>query len=361
MSAIAILHFARAHARDAAGPRGRARGAVNDLSLMLGPGVHAVLGAPEDGTIALHELAAGARRPLRGAVTLAGHDPARTASIRARIGALAPEPRLPPASTVRASILLATRARGEKGNDVAAIVDPLGLAGLLGRSPRSLSFAEARAVELALALSTPAPLLLALHEPLADASVRESLVHQRLRDLAVAGACVLVTTSSPSDAQAFADRVHVLHRGSLAREAAGGALALGAGPAAMVELTAWVRVDRAPDAGGAGAAAGDERAAAAPGPRELAAALSRHAAVRGVSWDAAASAGAWPGTAPVRVRGDSAEACAEALIDAALDTGVTIEAIAQAATGLGEVRTATDVLLRRPVAPPPQGQPGAKP
>jgi ABC-2 type transport system ATP-binding protein len=214
------------------------------------------------------------------------------------------------------------RARGESGDRFDAVIDPLGLAPLHARDPRSLSLAEERAVELALALSTPAPMLLVLHEPLADIAVaRPALVSARLRDIAATGACVIVTTSSPTDARTLAERVLVLHRGQLVRQSLGGE---GLGMPLPVELRVWVRT----------------------GARDLAAALARHPEVRGVSWDDATGESAWPGAAAVRVRGASPEACALAIADAVQETGVEIEGIERRTPGLDEVRATTEALWR---------------
>jgi ABC-2 type transport system ATP-binding protein len=308
------------YARDAAGPLGRARGALSGVTLALGRGVHAFLGAPEDGVLALAELLTGARSPLRGRVTVTGRDPARTPFLRARIGALAAEPRLPAAPTVRGAVRLAMRARGETGERCDDVLDALGLSRLGAREPHSLAFAERRAVELALALSTPAPVLLALHEPLVDLALpRLELLSVRLREAAAAGACVVLTTSSPADARTLADHVLVLHKGLVAREArlenghARAGLMLDEG----ITLRVLVR----------------------SGARQLAAALCARPEVRAVSWQEAADS-----FALIELRGDHAEPCALALIEAALTAGVEIEALSEGAPALGEVRNATETL-----------------
>src|SRR5262249_15926629 len=160
------------------------------------PGLHAVLGTPEDGSLALADLITGARAPLRGRVTVTGRDPARTAYVRARNGALGADPRLPPAPTGRHVVRLAMRAPGGAGGRFDGVVGRLGPPPLQARDPPSLSFAEQRAVELALALSTPAPVLLALHEPLADMALPKlEALQLRLREAAASGACVVITTS----------------------------------------------------------------------------------------------------------------------------------------------------------------------
>jgi ABC-2 type transport system ATP-binding protein len=328
------LVLQQVHARDAAGPRGRARGSITDLSIALGQGIHVFLGAPEDGTLALLDVVTGAGKPLRGTVRIDGSDPAQTPHVRARLGSLAAEPRLPPAPSVGASVRLALRARGEVGHRFDAVLDPLGLSALHARSVRSLSFAEGRAVDLALAVTTPAPLVIALHEPLSDVAVPNlHLIQRRLRELASARICVLCTTSSPADALALGDRVHVLHRGFLVREAGGDGRGLGFG--GLVELIAWIAAPSA-DADRAVHATIGEAA------RGLAASLSRAPGVRGVAWEEMR-----PGAlARVRVRGETAEACADALIDAASETGVAIEAITQGAPDLAEVRAMSDARMR---------------
>ncbi len=334
--ATPVVELARVHARDAAGPLGRSRGALTGASIALGPGVHAFLGTPEDGTLALADLVTGARAPLRGRVTVAGRDPARTPYLRARIGVLPAEPRLLAARTVRDAVRLALRARGETGDRFDAILDPLGLSHLQARVPRSLAFAEQRAVELALAVSTPAPMLLALHEPLADVAMpRLDLLPLRLREAAAAGACVLLTTSSPADARALADHVVLLHKGVIAREARGGAgLVLGDD----VTLRVWIEPRAAGASPGSGA-------------RALVAALALRPEVRAVSWRETAGE-----PSVVEVRGDHAEACALAVIESALATGVEIEALIEEAPALGDVRVATEALweaMRSRPAPPP--------
>ncbi len=245
---------------------------------------------------------------------------------------------------MRAAVRLAMRARGETGDLFDAVLDPLGLSRLQARDPRSLSSGETRAVELALALSTPAPVLLVLHEPLGDVAVpRLALLPLRLREAAHAGACVLLTTSSPADARSLADHVVVLHRGLIAREARGGA---GFVLAEGVTLRAWIR-------------ASSSSSSPAPGARELAAALAARPEVHAVSWS---ESGSEPSR--VDVRGDHAEACALALIECSLLAGVDIEALVEDAPTLGDVRATTETLWSmrvRPVAAAPAPAPAAPP
>lgn len=317
------LVLEQVHAVDAAGPRGIARGRLAGVDLHLTRGVHAVLGAPEDGTIALTEALAGSRHPLRGRVLVAGKEPSRSAAVRARIGALGPVPRLPDARSVRHAVRLAMRARGEQGDRADAVLEALGLSALRARNPLALAFTEARAVELALALSTPAPQLVILHEPLAEVAIAQpGSVRQRISDLASAGVCVVVVTSSPADARLLADDIYVLQRGVILRATKGD----GAGlmPGHDVVLVAWVRDG-------------------SPGVRELAAALAHRPEVHALAVDRPHDAPG--GCAAVRLHGPDLDACAVALSEAAVATGAHIDAIATAPPSMLEVKAATDAMM----------------
>ncbi|WP_437970367.1 ABC transporter ATP-binding protein [Sorangium sp. So ce260] len=337
---IAVLEGVRA--RDSAGEAGRPRGSLFGAGAALGPGVHAVLGAPEDGTLALAEVLAGRAAPLAGRVLVAGRDPFRSAATRARIGVLSIAPELPDGASVASSMSVALRARGAPASGAAALLEPLGVAPLLARRSASLSFAEARAIELSLALGVPQPLLLCLVEPFADVAVPSSApVRERLRALAAGGACVVLITSSTVDASALADRIHVLDRGVFARTEPGDGERLTGAPSAAapgagrseIELHVLVH-ERAPDA---------------PGVRALAAALARSPAVRAGAWEQ----GPVEASSMLRVRAADREAAALAILDAAALEDVTLIAISSPAPSLHDVRAATALHLAavRPARP----------
>ncbi|WP_437959735.1 ABC transporter ATP-binding protein [Sorangium sp. So ce119] len=349
---IVVLEGVRA--RDSAGEAGRPRGSLFGVTAALGPGVHAVLGAPEDGTLALAELLAGRAAPLAGRVLVAGRDPFRSAATRARIGVLSVAPELPDGVSVASSMSVALRARGAPPSSAAALLDPLGVAPLLARRTASLSFAEARSVELSLALGVPQPLLLCLFEPFADVAVPSpELVRERLRALSDGGACVVLITSSTVDARALAERIHVLDRGVIARTEPGDGERLAGAPipaapgAARPEVELHVLLhERGPDA---------------PGARALVAALAASPAVRAGSWEQG-PAGA---SSTLRIRTADREAAALAILDAAAREDVTLAAISSSAPSMHDVRAATALHLaavrpRRPfgapvgdAAPPP--------
>ncbi|WP_438019680.1 ABC transporter ATP-binding protein [Sorangium sp. So ce315] len=340
-------------ARDSAGEAGRPRGGLFGAAAALGPGVHAVLGAPEDGTLALAELLAGRAPPLAGRVLVAGRDPFRSASTRARIGVLSVAPELPDGASVASSMSVALRARGAPQASAAALLEALGVAPLLARGQASLSFAEARAVELALALGVPQPLLLCLFEPFADvAAPSPERVRERLRALSDGGACVVLITSSTVDARALADRIHVLDRGVIVRTEPGDGERLAGAPtsaapgAARPEVELLVLLhERAP--------VNHERAPDAPGARALAAALSSSPAVRAAAWEP----GPGGASSTLRIRAADREAAALAILDAAAREDVALAAISSPAPSLHDVRAATALHLvaarpRRPFGAP---------
>ncbi|WP_437649667.1 ABC transporter ATP-binding protein [Sorangium sp. So ce362] len=337
---IVVLDGVRA--RDSAGEAGRPRGSLFGAAAALGPGVHAVLGAPEDGTLALAEVLAGRAAPLAGRVLVAGRDPFRSAATRARIGVLSIAPELPDGASVASCMSVALRARGAPASSAAALLDPLGLAPLLARRRASLSFAEARAIGLSLALGVPQPLLLCLVEPFADVAVSSPApVRERLRALAADGACVVLITSSTVDASALADRIHVLDRGVVARTEPGDGERLAGAPSSA-----------APGAGGAEVELHvlvHERAPGAPGARALAAALAGSPAVRAGAWEQ----GPVEASSALRIRAADREAAALAILDAAAREDVTLIAISSPAPSLHDVRAATALRLAavRPARP----------
>jgi len=328
-------------ARDTSGPRGRSRGSLTGVSFSLGTGVTAFVGAPEDGTLALVNILSGAQAPARGSILVAGAHPERSPAIRTRMGVLSPEPALPAAKTVGELVSMALHARGQTQTAPSEVLQSLGLERLLSRNPRSLSFAETRAVELVLALSTPTPLLVVLHEPMSDLAVNLlGVVREHVRRLAEAGACVAITTSSPADARALADDIYTLHRGSVFRDERAHQTV----PRGTPLLVAWVRPA--------------EPAEGLAPIRRLAQALSGRSEVTSVAWNDEPSSMAQ--AAEIRLSGLDLDACALALADAATEVGAIVEAIAPSSPAFTRLRAAaeaSDALRRaatplRPIAPP---------
>ena len=317
-------------ARDMAGPRGTTRGALLGATAALGPGVHAFLGAPEDGTVALCDTLAGLRRPLRGSVRIAGEDPWTSPAARSRTGALLAAPEIPHARSVRACVEQVLAALGRSASEAGEVLAELGLGLLAARPTAALSYAETRAVELALALAVvkraPSPAVLVLFEPCADLAVPSAAraVEEVIAAQRASGAVVVLATSSPADARRLADEVWILHRGAVLRREAASSQALAAGD---VEIAVTV-------------AAGDGAAV-----RALAASLAESPAVRAALWEDPPQGS---GRAPVlRVRGANRDACALAVLDAAARAGIALESITSSVPDLPAVRSAAVAWVQR--------------
>lgn len=318
MSELARVTLEAVTARDQAGPKGAARGAITNLSLELPEGVTVVLGAPEDGSLALTELLTGERRAERGRLHIAGGDPHHTPALRARVGALGVVPALPHLTDVASSLALATSGWSTPVAP-AVVLETLGLGALSTRRASSLTRGEERALELALALSLPNPALLVLHEPLCDVEGPSSeAIVQRIEE-AARRTRVLIVTSYPGDARRFG-RVWLLHRGQLVRESASGHADLG--PKVGSHRALWV---------GAGA-------------RSLVAALAGCADVASLTLDVGDDATGESGV--VRVSGPHPDALALAIADAVVSSGCALRGMSELAPALSEVRAATEWELR---------------
>lgn len=186
---------------------------LKGVTLSWESGVLAVLGTPADGTLALLEAAAGLSKVRAGTVTIAGHEPATS---RARVAYVPLASTLPDSLRVDEVCDLAGRLRGEAAQPPAARLAVLGLEALATRRVRSLSQGESRAVSLAIALTSKAPVLL-VDEPLVglDGSAPARVV-EALRARAAAGAAVIVTTASVRDATRLGDQLGVLTQGVFA-------------------------------------------------------------------------------------------------------------------------------------------------
>ena len=204
-----MISLAGLHAR-ARGSAKRPPSRLENVTLSWEKGVLAVLGAPADGTTALLEVLAGVLPVSGGTATVAGGPPDQA---RAHVAYVPLEPALPDPLRVSEVCELATRLRGEPAMTAAARLSPLGIESLADRRVRSLSPGEARAVSLAIALSSRAKVLL-IEEPLAglDAAAPAKVL-EVLRARATAGACVVVTTSSVRDATSLGDQLGMLTQG----------------------------------------------------------------------------------------------------------------------------------------------------
>jgi ABC-type sulfate/molybdate transport systems ATPase subunit len=182
----------------------------------------ALFGPSGAGKTTLLEVIAGLIPPQRGRVVLGGRvltstsPPARAVPPwQRRVGLLRQDPGLFPHLSVRANLAYAPAA-DSSGTELTELAGLLGIGGLLAVMPARLSGGQAHRVALGRLLLARCDALL-LDEPYAglDSSLRRAL-SDLVADLVVARAvpAVLVAHELP-DAQAFADRLAVLDRGSL--------------------------------------------------------------------------------------------------------------------------------------------------
>jgi ABC-type multidrug transport system ATPase subunit len=186
------------------------------VSLELGPGLHALLGARADGAPLLLAVAAGWVRPRSGKVLVLGGAPSAS---RKQIAYVPLDARPPSSLRVAEALDVAAAIRGERASLVRPAVERLAMLGvgaLADRLTQSLTSPESRAVLLAEALTSTARVLL-IDEPLVDVDPRAAgALPALLRESAAAGVTVLVATSSPRDALDLSNDQHVLTRGHLA-------------------------------------------------------------------------------------------------------------------------------------------------
>ena len=198
----------------------RGRPVVHDVSLEIpANAITALLGPNGAGTSTLLRMALGLIRPSQGEVRILGEDPWNNPSLMRKVGYVGAG--APPWSHLPASEVIARGAR-------LSGVDPAKSAEAAAEALRSVDLDPAdmrpvtayshgmqQRVKFALA-TVHAPTLLILDEPLlgTDPLVRQVLLG-RMRDLAAAGATLLLSTHVLSDVESLTDRILLLHHGRL--------------------------------------------------------------------------------------------------------------------------------------------------
>jgi ABC-2 type transport system ATP-binding protein len=301
------------HARTTA-ERGRNASQLKNVTLTWEKGVLAVLGTPADGTTALLDVLAGTVPVRAGTATVLGKSPSEA---RAQVAFVPLDPALPDALRVDEVCDLAGVIRGEPRTTAASRLSPLGVEKLAGRRVRSLSLGEARAVSLAIALTSRASVLL-IEEPLSGLDpAAPALVIAALRARAAAGASVIMTTASVRDATSLADQLGMLTQGvfshlspSLAHVGPGGARL-------RVVVAAYAATEVAP----------------------FVAALAQESAITSIETMAFAATRVLHAAVAVVVGGPDLLAAARAVAAAGARTDAKIEAIESAVMPLDAIRS----------------------
>jgi ABC-2 type transport system ATP-binding protein len=190
--------------------------ALNGVSLTVQRGeVVALLGPNGAGKTTLLEAIEGYRRPDSGSISVFGHDPhTHRADIAHRWGVMPQSHGLPMGLTVIDAVTLFARLYGS-GHDPGRLLEATGLESLARRRWRRLSGGEQQRLSLAIALAGGSELLL-LDEPTAavDQAGRDRIL-ATIEARARAGTGVLITTHRFDDAETVADRVVILHQGTV--------------------------------------------------------------------------------------------------------------------------------------------------
>ncbi|MFE1551064.1 ABC transporter ATP-binding protein [Streptomyces sp. NPDC058718] len=205
--------------------------AVRGIDLTVHPGeILGLLGPNGAGKTTTLRMLTTLLPPTAGAATIAGHDLLKDpAAVRRRIGYVAQSGGLDPQETVRSELVLQGRLYGLDRTRATARAEELAaelhLTELLDRPTPALSGGQRRRLDLAMGL-THRPEILFLDEPTTglDPGSRADLwaLVRRLRD--EHGTTVVLTTHYLDEADALADRLVIVDKGTVVAEGSPAAL-----------------------------------------------------------------------------------------------------------------------------------------
>lgn len=192
--------------------------AVRDLSFQVRHGeLYALLGTNGAGKTSTLQVVEGHRRATTGTVRVFGESPRNRQAVRPRTGIMLQENGLAPDLTVRETVGLIGALSG-RSDDVDRVLGVAGLTRKAHTSVSQLSGGEKRRLDFATAVYGE-PELVILDEPTTglDIQSRDALwaAVDRMRE---AGSTVVLTTHYLEEAQQRADRIGLMHGGTMLRE-----------------------------------------------------------------------------------------------------------------------------------------------
>jgi ABC-2 type transport system ATP-binding protein len=226
------------------------RVAVDGLSLALEAGQIALMLGPNGaGKSTTLSAMAGAIVPSAGTIAIAGEDVAQAPrAVRKRVGFADQPPALYEFFTVAEHVGFVAQARGAGADAAPAVLEQLGLAKIMQRPCRELSFGMRQRVGLAAALVGPVELVLLDEtlnglDPHAVRSARATL-----RAAADRGAAILMSTHLLGVAERMCDRILVMDKGKLVADQRGAELQslLQSGPSAVEDFYVSLIADEGP-------------------------------------------------------------------------------------------------------------------
>ncbi|WP_106210804.1 ABC transporter ATP-binding protein [Glaciihabitans tibetensis] len=192
--------------------------AVKNLTFSVQRGeLYALLGTNGAGKTTTLETVEGHRSASSGTVTVFGDSPTDRPAVRPRIGIMLQESGFAADLTVLESVRLAGSLSGRQ-DDALRLVELLDLGTKKDTRMAQLSGGEKRRVDFCSAI-WGSPELLFLDEPTTglDPAARDRL-WDVVADLRANGATIILTTHYLEEAQKYADRIGLMHRGTLTRE-----------------------------------------------------------------------------------------------------------------------------------------------